>query len=101
MVAEYIGEYVSDAVADLREKRYRDSRIQDYQFRVDGSLVSRFVIDHQFYSAAPHVALILNNTSCYRSLMPPFVVVTLDTLIIVAPLTVLRRLLTGKHQMST
>lgn len=39
VVAEYIGEYVSDAVADSREKRYRDQRIQDYQFRVDGSLV--------------------------------------------------------------
>jgi len=39
VVAEYIGEYVSDAVADLREKRYREQRIQDYQFRVDGSLV--------------------------------------------------------------
>ncbi|KAL7524525.1 hypothetical protein ACHAXR_000610, partial [Thalassiosira sp. AJA248-18] len=39
VVAEYIGEYVSEAVADLREKRYREQRIQDYQFRVDGSLV--------------------------------------------------------------
>lgn len=39
-VAEYIGEYVSEAVADMREKRYREQRIQDYQFRIDGSLVS-------------------------------------------------------------
>lgn len=39
VVAEYIGEYVSDAVADLRERRYREQRMQDYQFRVDGSLV--------------------------------------------------------------
>ena len=43
VVAEYIGEYVSDAVADMREKRYREQRIQDYQFRVDGSLVSSCV----------------------------------------------------------
>jgi hypothetical protein len=40
VVAEYIGEYVSDAVADLREKLYSEQRMQDYQFRVDGSLVS-------------------------------------------------------------
>ena len=40
VVAEYIGEYVTDAVADLREKGYREQRIQDYQFRVGG-----FVID--------------------------------------------------------
>ena len=39
VVAEYIGEYVSNAVANLRERQYRDSRIQDYLFRVDGSLV--------------------------------------------------------------
>ncbi|KAL3816815.1 hypothetical protein ACHAXA_008678 [Cyclostephanos tholiformis] len=39
VIAEYIGEYVSDAVADLREKRYSEQRMQDYQFRVDGSLV--------------------------------------------------------------
>ncbi len=40
VVAEYIGEYVSDAVADLRGRRYSEQRMQDYQFRVDGSLVS-------------------------------------------------------------
>jgi histone-lysine N-methyltransferase SETD1 len=40
VVAEYIGEYVSDAIADLRENRYREQRIQDYQFRIDGGLVS-------------------------------------------------------------
>jgi len=39
VVAEYIGEYVTDAVADRREKYYRKQRIQDYQFRVDKSLV--------------------------------------------------------------
>lgn len=39
VVAEYIGEYVTDAVADEREKYYRKQRIQDYQFRVDKSLV--------------------------------------------------------------
>lgn len=39
VVAEYIGEYVSDAVADRREKYYRKQRIQDYQFRVDKSWV--------------------------------------------------------------
>jgi len=40
LVAEYIGQYISGAVADVREKRYREERIQDYQFRVDSSLVS-------------------------------------------------------------
>jgi hypothetical protein len=35
MVAEYVGEYVSDAIADSREKYYRENRIQDYQFRID------------------------------------------------------------------
>lgn len=40
VVAEYIGEYVSEAVADLREKLYREQRIQDYQFRIDESVVS-------------------------------------------------------------
>jgi histone-lysine N-methyltransferase SETD1 len=39
VVAEYIGEYVTDAVADRREKYYRKQRIQDYQFKVDKSLV--------------------------------------------------------------
>jgi len=39
VVAEYIGEYISNAVADAREKYYRKRRIQDYQFRVDGNLV--------------------------------------------------------------
>ena len=39
VVAEYIGEYVTDAVADGRERYYRKQRIQDYQFRVDKSLV--------------------------------------------------------------
>ena len=29
VVAEYIGEYVTDAVADEREKYYRKQRIQD------------------------------------------------------------------------
>ena len=39
VVAEYIGEYVTDAVAEVRERYYRKQRIQDYQFRVDKSLV--------------------------------------------------------------
>jgi histone-lysine N-methyltransferase SETD1 len=39
VVAEYIGEYVSLAVTEAREKLYREHRIQDYQFRVDDSLV--------------------------------------------------------------
>ena len=43
VVAEYIGEYISDVMADLREKRYAQQRMQDYQFRVDGSLVSTLV----------------------------------------------------------
>lgn len=48
IVAEYIGEYVSDAVADLREKRYRERRIQDYMFRIDGSFVSNLVAFYCF-----------------------------------------------------
>lgn len=39
LVAEYIGEYVCHAVADLREKQYAKQRIQDYQFRINESLV--------------------------------------------------------------
>jgi len=35
VVAEYIGEYVGNPVADAREKHYREQRIQDYQFRLD------------------------------------------------------------------
>ncbi len=50
VVAEYIGEYVSDAVADLRENRYRAQRIQDYQFRIDGRLVSH--VNVRVYSLA-------------------------------------------------
>lgn len=39
VVAEYVGEYISNAVADAREKMYQERRIQDYQFRVDENLV--------------------------------------------------------------
>lgn len=40
VVAEYVGEYVTMAVADAREKIYQEQRIQDYQFRLDdGCLV--------------------------------------------------------------
>jgi hypothetical protein len=39
IVAEYLGEYISDAVADVREKYYRKRRIQDYQFRVSDSII--------------------------------------------------------------
>uniref|UniRef100_A0A7S1BN14 [histone H3]-lysine(4) N-trimethyltransferase n=1 Tax=Corethron hystrix TaxID=216773 RepID=A0A7S1BN14_9STRA len=39
VVAEYIGEYVNNRVADVRERMYRRRRIQDYQFRVDADLV--------------------------------------------------------------
>lgn len=38
-VAEYVGEYVTNPVADAREKIYQRHRIQDYQFRLDGALV--------------------------------------------------------------
>lgn len=48
LVAEYIGQYISGAVADVREKRYRDERIQDYQFRVDNSLVSILYVVFKF-----------------------------------------------------
>eukprot|EP00536_Pseudo-nitzschia_multiseries_P016732 jgi/Psemu1/247729/estExt_Genewise1.C_12130009 len=39
VVAEYVGEYVSPAVTDAREKEYQKERIQDYQFRIDSQLV--------------------------------------------------------------
>jgi histone-lysine N-methyltransferase SETD1 len=39
VVAEYVGELITNAVADAREKMYQERRIQDYQFRVDNSLV--------------------------------------------------------------
>jgi len=39
VVAEYVGEYVSPAVTDAREKVYQKERIQDYQFRIDSQLV--------------------------------------------------------------
>ena len=39
IVAEYLGEYVSLAVTEAREKIYQEQRIQDYQFRLDDSLV--------------------------------------------------------------
>eukprot|EP00980_Cylindrotheca_fusiformis_P010383 scaffold2308_cov103-Cylindrotheca_fusiformis.AAC.2 len=39
IVAEYIGEYVSHAVTEAREKMYQTQRIQDYQFRLDERLV--------------------------------------------------------------
>ncbi len=39
VVAEYVGEYVTMAVADAREKIYQEQRIQDYQFRLDDGLV--------------------------------------------------------------
>jgi histone-lysine N-methyltransferase SETD1 len=38
-VAEYVGEYVTNSVADAREAAYQARRIQDYQFRVDEKLV--------------------------------------------------------------
>ena len=38
-MAEYVGEYVSPAVTDAREKGYQKERIQDYQFRIDSQLV--------------------------------------------------------------
>ena len=39
IVAEYLGEYVSNEVADKREKIYQQRRIEDYQFRVNADLV--------------------------------------------------------------
>ncbi len=38
-MAEYIGEYVSLAVTEAREKMYQEQRIQDYQFWLDDTLV--------------------------------------------------------------
>ena len=39
MVAEYVGEYITNAMCEKREIMYREMRIQDYQFRVSEDLV--------------------------------------------------------------
>jgi len=39
VVAEYIGEYIVNPVAEEREKSYGEHRIQDYQFRLDDKLI--------------------------------------------------------------
>lgn len=39
IVAEYMGEYIQNPIADKREKIYEDNHIQDYQFRVSYELV--------------------------------------------------------------
>lgn len=39
VVVEYLGEYISNSMADKREKWYQNKRIQDYQFRVGPDLV--------------------------------------------------------------
>ena len=39
VVAEYVGEYITNAVCEKREIMYREMRIQDYQFRVSEALV--------------------------------------------------------------
>jgi len=39
VVAEYVGEYITNAMCEKREKMYREMRIQDYQFRVSEDLV--------------------------------------------------------------
>lgn len=39
VVAEYVGEYITNAMCEKREMMYREMRIQDYQFRVSEDLV--------------------------------------------------------------
>eukprot|EP00751_Fragilariopsis_kerguelensis_P038360 CAMPEP_0170939254 /NCGR_PEP_ID=MMETSP0735-20130129/21775_1 /TAXON_ID=186038 /ORGANISM="Fragilariopsis kerguelensis, Strain L26-C5" /LENGTH=254 /DNA_ID=CAMNT_0011344501 /DNA_START=25 /DNA_END=790 /DNA_ORIENTATION=+ len=39
VVAEYVGEYVTPAVTDARDRTYQKERIQDYQFRIDSQIV--------------------------------------------------------------
>ena len=39
VVAEYLGEWINNAMCEKRELIYRDMRIQDYQFRVSEDLV--------------------------------------------------------------
>jgi SET domain-containing protein len=39
VVSEYVGEYVTPAVTDARDKIYQKERIQDYQFRIDSQIV--------------------------------------------------------------
>ncbi len=39
IVAEYVGEYIVNPMADKREKKYEENRIQDYQFKVSANRV--------------------------------------------------------------
>jgi len=39
IVAEYVGEYIVNPMADKREKEYEENRIQDYQFKVSANRV--------------------------------------------------------------
>lgn len=39
VVAEYLGEYVVNPIAEARETEYGEQRIKDYQFRIDDQLV--------------------------------------------------------------
>jgi len=39
VVAEYVGEYISNAESEIREASYRERRIQDYSFRIGPDLV--------------------------------------------------------------
>jgi hypothetical protein len=66
VVAEYIGEYVGNPVADVREKVYQEQRIQDYQFRLDDKLV----IDATMKGG--HGRYINHNCSpsCYAKIIP-------------------------------
>jgi hypothetical protein len=66
VVAEYIGEYVTNPVADVREKVYQEQRIQDYQFRLDDKLV----IDATMKGG--HGRYINHNCSpsCYAKIIP-------------------------------
>jgi len=99
LVAEYIGEYISGAVADVREKRYREERIQDYQFRVDNSLVS--ILLFEFIDLSFWLLTSTHIPSLLRLLMPQRVVDMAGILIIVATQIAFPRLLTGNHRINT
>ena len=38
-IVEYMGEYIGNKIADIREKEYRNDNLDDYMFRVDSSLI--------------------------------------------------------------
>lgn len=66
VVAEYIGEYVGNSIADAREKHYQDQRIQDYQFRLD----DKHVIDATMKGGLGRYINHNCSPSCFTKIIP-------------------------------